>query len=516
MAEGYVVRENRYYDSVFLMQIARRISEETSAEEVAALMGTPSNKDLLSEIGFQDPIIQSASPNDLVIALRANNQDTVDEILVDIDRWLARPPRVAGRRAVRTLSQALADQPQTNLVVISLPGAYAAKEAEAALEDGRNVFLFSNNVSIEDEVRLKQRAREQGLVMMGPDCGTAIIGGAGIGFANVVRKGPVGAIGVAGTGLQEFTSLVHQYGSGVSQAIGTGGRDLSDPVGGITTLRGLAVLQEEPDTEVIALISKPPGERTLLHLNEAMIDSSKPVVACLLGIKDGTLKTGGSLQIARTIEETAVKATELIGVHPSKAASPGPEEMNSRLERERAKLAANQRFIRGVFAGGTFCYQAQQVLGDLGLMTYSNAPLPGMSSLADARKSQGHTCVDMGDDFFTRSRPHPMIDASLRNERILDEAGDPEVAVLLLDFVLGYNASSDPVGDMLDTISQSKAIAEKSGHHLAVVASVCGTDEDPQDRRSQIQKLEGADVIVAPSSAQAAEFAGSLVAELNE
>jgi len=182
MAEGYVVRENRYYDSVFLMQIARRISEETSAEEVAALMGTPSNKDLLSEIGFQDPIIQSASPNDLVIALRANNQDTVDEILVDIDRWLARPPRVAGRRAVRTLSQALSDQPQTNLVVISLPGAYAAKEAEAALEDGRNVFLFSNNVSIEDEVRLKQRAQQQGLIVMGPDCGTAIIGGAGIGL----------------------------------------------------------------------------------------------------------------------------------------------------------------------------------------------------------------------------------------------------------------------------------------------------------------------------------------------
>ena len=515
MAEGYVVRENRYYDSVFLMQIARRISEETAAEEVAALMGTPSNKELLSEIGFQDPIIQSASPNDLVIALRTNSQDTVDEILVDIDRWLARPPRVAGRRAVRTLSQALIDQPQTNLVVISVPGAYAAKEAEAALEDGRNVFLFSNNVSIEDEVQLKQSAQQQGLVVMGPDCGTAIIGGAGIGFANVVRRGPIGAIGVAGTGLQEFTSLVHQYGSGVSQAIGTGGRDLSDEVGGITALRGLELLEDDPDTDVIALISKPPGERTLLHLNEAMIDSSKPVIACLLGIKDGSLKTEGSLQITRTVEETAVKATELVGVHAGEAGRPGSEEMNSRIEKERAMLAANQRFIRGVFAGGTFCYQAQQVLGDLGLATYSNVPLPGMSSLVDPRQSLEHTCLDMGDDLFTRSRPHPMIDPSLRNERLLDEAADPEVAVLLLDFVLGYNASSDPVGDMLDAIAQSKAIAQQSGRHLAVVASVCGTDEDPQDRQSQIQKLETEDVIVAPSSAQAAEVAGKLVTGLS-
>ena len=245
MAEGYVVRENRYFDSVFLMQIARRISDETKADEVAALMGTPSNKELLAEIDFQDPVVQSASPNDLVIALRAKNQNEVDEILADIDQWLARPPRVAGRRAAQTLNQALKDQPQTNLVVISVPGVYAAKEADSALDDGRNVFLFSNNVSVEDELRLKLRAQQNGLVVMGPDCGTAIIAGVGIGFANVVRRGPIGAIGVAGTGLQEFTSLVHQYGSGVSQAIGTGGRDLSDEVGGITALRGLELLESD-------------------------------------------------------------------------------------------------------------------------------------------------------------------------------------------------------------------------------------------------------------------------------
>ena len=516
MAEGYVVRENRYFDSVFLMQIARRISDETKADEVAALMGTPSNKVLLAEIDFQDPVVQSASPNDLVIALRAKNQNEVDEILADIDQWLARPPRVAGRRAAQTLNQALKDQPQTNLVVISVPGVYAAKEADSALDDGRNVFLFSNNVSVEDELRLKQRAQQNGLVVMGPDCGTAIIAGVGIGFANVVRRGPIGAIGVAGTGLQEFTSLVHQYGSGVSQAIGTGGRDLSDEVGGITALRGLELLESDPNTEVIALISKPPGESTLSRLNQVMLDSSKPIMACVLGLEKGRLKAGGMLHIARTVEEASLKAVEVMGVDPGEDQKTGSEEIRSQIKEEQAKFAQSQRYIRGVFAGGTFCYQAQQVLGDLGLTTFSNAPLPGMLRLDNPRQSQEHTCVDMGDDQFTQSRPHPMIDASLRNERMLDEAADPKVAVLLLDFVLGYNASSDPVGDMLAAIEDSKSIAEKNGRHLAVVASVCGTDEDPQDRRSQIQKLEGANVIVARSSAQAAEFAVMFVEELGE
>ena len=514
MATGYVVRENRYYDSVFLMQVAQRISDEPDVDEVAALMGTVNNKQLLADIGFEDPSIRAATPSDLVIAIRAADQDTVERILVNVERWLARPEMVAGRRAVRTLDQALESQPQTNLVVISVPGTYAPRETRQALERGRNVFLFSSNVSVEDELRLKQLAHERGLILMGPDCGTAIIGGRGIGFANVVRSGPIGAIGAAGTGLQEFTSLVHQLGSGVSHAIGTGGRDLSDSVGGLTTLDALSQFEADPSTKVIALVSKPPGPATLAQLREILSRASKPVVACFLGLESNVDVQIGSLHLARTIDEAAEIATRLATGADPKVSSLGPTNAEHRLEAERVKLGREQKFVRGVFAGGTLCYQAQQVMRDLGLAVSSNAPLAGMAALDDPNDSRGHTLVDMGDDLFTRSRPHPMIDATLRNERILKEASDPEASVLLLDFVLGYNASSDPVGDMLGAINEAKSIAEDDGRHLSVVASICGTDDDPQDRKSQIELLESAGILVFPSNAQAAQLAGLLVSGL--
>jgi len=514
MATGYLVRENRYYDSVFLMQVAQRISDETGVDEVAALMGTVNNKQLLADIGFEDPSVRAASPSDLVIAIRAVDQETVGRILDNVERWLARPEKVAGRRAVRTLDQALESQPQTNLVVISVPGTYAPRETKQALERGRSVFLFSSNVSVEDELRLKQLAHQHGLILMGPDCGTAIISGRGIGFANVVRRGPIGTIGAAGTGLQELTSLVHQLGSGVSHAIGTGGRDLSDSIGGLTTLDALSQLEADPSTKVLAIVSKPPGSATLAHLRKILSRASKPVVACFLGLESIVDVQIGSLHLARTIDEAAESATRLATGADSRVSGLSPKNDEQRLEAERVKLGRKQKFVRGIFAGGTLCYQAQQVMRDLGLAVSSNVPLAGMAALEDPHHSRGHTLVDIGDDLFTRSRPHPMIDATLRSERIIKEASDPEAAALLLDFVLGYNASPDPVGDLLGAINEAKSIAEADGRHLNVVASICGTDEDPQDRKSQIKLLESANVVVFPSNAQAAYFAGSLVSGL--
>ncbi|MCJ7667557.1 MAG: acyl-CoA synthetase FdrA [Anaerolineae bacterium] len=514
MATGYTISRNLYFDSVFLMQVAKRLSEEQGIEQVAALMGTEKNKRLLVGMGFEDAEILAAGPNDLIIALKGKSPSSLNAILDNADAWLLRKPSNLSKPGSRTLAEALVRQPHANLVVISVPGDYAASEARMALERGLNVFLFSDNVPVEDELSLKQYARERGLIVMGPDCGTAIIAGVGVGFSNIVRRGPIGVIGAMGTGLQEFTTLVHKGGSGISHAIGTGSRDLSDAIGGISTLSALEALEADPHTEVIALLSKPPGAKTLLLFVERLNRCSKPIVVCFLGIGKYPSEMDIRLARARTLDEAAALATQMATGRPVGRTGVGSQELQALVARERAGMTPEQKYIRGIFAGGTFCYQAQQVMRDAGLVVHSNSPLDGVLGLADPLRSVAHTLVDMGAEMFTQGRPHPMIDATLCRERILAEAEDPQVAVLLVDFILGYNASPDPVGDLLETIAKAKLAASQRGGFLSVAASVCGTEDDPQDLRKEIRTLGEAGVVVLPSSAQAALFSRTLVLSL--
>lgn len=508
MSSGFIIRKNEFYDSVFLMRVAKRIAEQPGVQQSAALMATEKNKTLLAEIHVRGAEIDAASPNDLIVAVVADSESTVRAVLDRLDEWLRREPISAQPIAPRTLDAALEMQPNSNLVAISVPGKYAAREARRALERGLNVFLFSSNVSIENEIALKQFAREHGLIVMGPDCGTAIISGIGIGFANVVRRGAIGAIGAAGTGLQEFTTLVHHAGGGISHALGTGGRDLADAIGGISALTAVDALERDPMTKVIAIISKPPGAQTLARLVERIAQCSKPVVACFLGQRAELPGANIRFRIARTIDEAAMLAVQIANGKPP---SEPVLNLQSLISDARAKLKPTQKYLRGIFAGGTFCYQAQQILQDLGLRVYADSPLQGNFELSDPRRSIEHTLVDMGAEFFTDGRAHPMIDATLRRERILAEAQDPQVAVLLLDFILGYNASADPAGDLVDAITQAQHLAHARGDELIVIASVCGTDGDPQGLNRQIKLLKDVGVIVLPSSAQAARVAGMIV-----
>jgi len=501
MATGYIIRKNEFYDSVFLMRVAKRITEQPGVQQSAALMATEKNKILLADIHLTGAEIDAASPGDLIVAVIADNDQIVRAALDHLDDWLRRDQAGSSEPAPRTLDAALARQPSSNLAVISVPGEYAAREARQALERGLNVFLFSSNVALEDELSLKQFARARGLIVMGPDCGTAIISGIGIGFANVVRRGPIGVIGAAGTGLQEFTTQVHHAGSGISHALGTGGRDLSDAVGGISALSALDALERDAATKVIAIVSKPPGAQTLARLTERMSQCNKPVVACLIGIRDELPGANIRFRVARTLDEAAMLAVQIANGKPS--TSPNPIfNLQSLISSHRARLSPKQKYMRGVFAGGTFCYQAQQILCDAGVVVHSNAPIAGNVALQNARQSVEHTIVDMGAEEFTDGRAHPMIDATLRRERILAEARDPQVAVLLLDFILGYNASAEPVGDLIDVIKQARE------RGIVIVASVCGTEGDPQGLHRQSKLLQDVGVIVLPSSEQAARAAG--------
>ena len=514
MVLGFVIRKNSYYDSVFLMRVAKTISQQKGVVQAAALMGTEKNKGLLREIGVLHSEAAAAAPQDLIIALKADNQEVLDEILKNADSWL-HPAMESGKRlSVRTLEEAWYCQPYSNLAVISVPGEYAAREARRALELGVNVFLFSDHVTIEEEISLKKLAREKGLIVMGPDCGTAIIGGAGIGFANRVRRGPIGVIGASGTGIQEFTSLVHRAGLGISHAIGTGSRDFSDAVGGLSFLSALEALEEDPKTGIIVILSKPPGKAALAALVPRISGCRKPVITCFLGFQESLWQGGTTLQEAWTLDEAAVLAVKgITGTTPSFLA-PDSRLLEEFIQREQTGKSSPQKFIRGLFAGGTFCYQAQQILREQGLEVYSNAPLPGNPELPDPFLSMRHTLVDMGADEFTDRRPHPMIDSRLRYERILKEAEDPQAAVLLLDIILGFNSSPDPAGDLAPAILSAKEKASRMGGSLSVIASVCGTEEDPQDLKQQVRILEEAGALVFPSSAQAARVTALLAKRL--
>ncbi len=505
MTSGFVIRKNQYYDSLFLMGVNKRLLDEKGVQQTAVLMGSAANRELLADIGIKDPRIDAAQPNDLIVAVIADSQTIVDTILGRLDSYLAVKEDLKSRSNVRTLEAALIEKPNADLAVISVPGEYAAREAHKALQAGLNVFVFSDNVSIEDELALKVYAAQHGLLVMGPDCGTSILGGKGIGFANVVRKGSVSVIGAAGTGLQEFTTQIHNAGQGIRHAIGTGSHDLSDKIGGLTTFSALQALQEDAQTRVIAFVSKPPGEKTLKALIERFEKVDKPVVGCFLGIKDALPGEGRTFQRAATIDAAVDATLHLLDAQDARELI--DDQALARLAKEeRAMLSAEQRFVRGIFAGGTFCYQAQQILAEAGIMVNSNTPLEKKNRLEHPDRSKEHTIVDMGDDFYMQGKPHPMIDGTMRRLRILAEGRDPLVAVLLLDFILGYNSSRDPAGELADAIVQVRTQAKKRGGSLCVVASVCGTDGDPQDLKLQTGILREAGAIVFGSNARATRF----------
>jgi succinyl-CoA synthetase alpha subunit len=490
---------NLYRDSVSLMQLSASLGRLPGVEQAAAVMATPANLDLLRAAGLMQTAL-AASPNDLLVAVRGKSGAPLEAALKAALAALDRPPERAGgggpaAQPPRSLQMGLARAPQASLALISVPGEYAAAEALKALRLGLNVMLFSDNVALEDEIALKREALGRGLLLMGPDCGTAIVDGVPLGFANAVRRGAIGVVGASGTGMQQVTSLVHRRGGGVSQAIGTGGRDLHRDVGGITMLQGLERLARDPDTRVIVLISKPPAPEVAKAVHDAARRAGKPVVVNFVGSRE---EVGGkNLFPARTLEEAAIAAVALSkGRKPGRAAPAAPK-------RPAAKLGPAQRYVRGLYSGGTFCYEACALLGD----AWSNAPVDPSRKMKDVWRSREHTLVDLGDDVFTRGRPHPMIDHRLRNERLAAEAADPEVAVILFDVVLGYGAHPDPAAEMLPAL----AAARKKNRSVAFVASVCGTDEDPQGLERQESALRAAGVLLAESNARAVMLASALV-----
>ncbi|KXB01357.1 hypothetical protein AKJ44_02640 [candidate division MSBL1 archaeon SCGC-AAA261F17] len=515
------VYKGEYKESVFLMRISQQIGGLDGVKQASAIMATDANKELLKEAETITDEVASAGSNDLAIVVDAESPEIAEDAISQAEEMMKEAARERAEEAekiYKTLNSAAQGEPDSNLVLISVPGRFADREAERALKAGKHVMIFSDGVSVEDEVRLKRLGREKDLLVMGSDCGTAIISGVGLGFANAVKRGPIGVVAAAGTGAQEVTSLVSEKGPGISHAIGTGGRDLHDEVGGITMLMGLQALSEDPETETIVLVSKPPSPKVAEEILESASNVEKPVVIVFLGGDPKIIEEAG-LTPATTLEDAAMKAIALQGKGEAESIifSDELDEVKSIAKKEYEGLESGQKYVRGLYSGGTFCSETMLILRELIGDTYSNVPLKPDLKLDDSNKSKEHTIVDMGEDEFTAEidRPHPMIWHGLRQERIMSEASDPETAVILLDVVLGYGAHEDPAGELTPTIKEAKETAEKEGRSLPVVASVCGTAQDPQDLSDQEEKLADVGVIVMPSNAQAARMA-ALIASRGE
>jgi FdrA protein len=514
-----ILRKDSYFDSVFLMLISSDIKQMDGISEAVVAMGTEMNLDLIKDMGMSGPELEGATANDLIIAVDAADEKTVALAEQTVDEKLRQKSDQGDGDSWRPGSSAAAVEaiPDANLVVISLPGQYAARETRKMLSAGKHVMLFSDNVSLDDEIALKKLAREKGLLMMGPDCGTAIINGKPLCFANVVPRGPVGVVSASGTGLQEVTSLIARAGSGVSQGIGTGGRDLkSEKVGGSTTLAAIEALAADPETKVIVVISKPPAPAVAETVISALKKTGKPAVIHLIGLVPET-RVDGNLHFAGNLEEVARMAAALAEDHTYRPRlfDAGNDEIDAIVERETSGISSQQKYLRGYFTGGTLTDEAVFVLNERLGGIYSFDPADPAFKLEDPQKSVKHTIVDLGEDVFTVGRPHPMIDPSTRTERMDREATDAEVAVVLLDCVIGYGSHPDPAGAMAPSIKRMKAAAEKRGGYLAVVASITGTEGDFQIFSAQKQTLEDAGVVVMPSNHQATQLAGRIMAELD-
>ena len=512
-----IVRKDSYFDSVFLMQLSKGLKEAEGVDDAVVAMGTPMNLELLRGLGYDEAELAGASPNDLVTAVDCPDAAAVELAFAAAAELLARKKRKTGgaSQMPASLDAAVELMPGANLALISLPGAWAAREARKALLKGLHVMLFSDNVSLEDEIALKRLGRERGLLVMGPDCGTAIIDGKPLCFANVVRRGPVGVIAASGTGLQEVTCLVDRLGSGISQGIGTGGRDLkNEKVGGITMLMGIEALARDAATSVIVVISKPPAPSVARQVTEALEMAGKPAVVHFIGLEAPATGKGSVLRYASSLEEAARLAVELAGASKKDGAALSaarPEEFEALAAREASRLGPGQRHLRGYYTGGTLADEAMILLHRLTGAVYSNNQTQPDFVLVDPKRSVGHTVVDLGDDVFTVGRPHPMIDPSTRTERVLAEKDDASIAVVLVDVVLGYGSHEDPAGALLPALVEARRAAEARGGYLPVIASVVGTKGDYQGMEAQVAKLEAAGCVVMPSNFRAASLAARIV-----
>ncbi|MBV9314222.1 MAG: protein FdrA [Pseudonocardia sp.] len=500
------LHQDTYVDSVIQLSGTRAMRQVKGVDWAAAAIATPTNLKSLAAEGFDLADLGSAGANDLFLAVRACGPDAVTAA-VEAGEAAMFAPRVAaepvdGRRRARSLAEALERAPEASVAVISVPGDYAALEAHKALSSGLDVLLFSDNVSVDAEIELKDRANRLGRLVMGPGAGTAMLGRVCLGFANVVRPGRVAVVAAAGTGAQEAASLVDRWGIGVSHVIGLGGRDLSADVGGRMALSAVRALLDDAHTDVILLVSKPPSAPVARAVLEAAADA--PLIAALIGVSEDFQAPPGVV-VTRTLEAGALAAVRAAG-----GSTPDVTRgLLAKVERASGELAPERTLVRGLFSGGTLCYESLVILSEVLGPVYSNTPLD--KAYGPPVPGGAHSCLDLGEEEYTRGRPHPMIDPAARIELLAEHGADPAVAAIILDVVLGYGAHPDPASELAPLCAE---IIATGGPR--VITYLLGTDQDPQGYATQRRAFEAAGCLVTETAARASLAAAALATRIPE
>jgi len=475
-----IIKEDAYYDSIFLMNISVEIQKTEGVKQVVLLMGTDMNKTVLEELNLKNEKTDHATPNDLIIVIEAEQEESIEKSISKLNNITSKNgSELKSEKNIHynSLDEALKELSGINLAFITIPGKFVADEAKKVIEEGITPFIFSDNVPLSEEIELKKIAKEKGIFVMGPGCGTSVINGVSLGLMSIVSQGHIGIIGASGSGIHEVAVLIDRAGLGITQAIGTGGRDLLDEVGGMTMIQSFKFLKEDPATKVIVLISKPPDFTTMKKVLKEVSSCSKPVVVNFIGGNENIVKEAGAVP-ASTLEDTALRAISLVN---------------------KEKIPENVI---------TSCKEKLDIIE-----LYSNIQYQKTIKLKDSNKSYKHTLIDMGGEEFTKGKPHPVIDPSIIKERLWREGSNANVSVILMDILLGYGAHNDPVGVIEGTLKSLKDKAEKDKRHLSIVVSVCGTDKDPQNLHTQIEKLKNIGCIIMPSNAQAAFLSGLIVSK---
>jgi len=493
------IRKGFYLDSVALMRLSAEISALGGIEEAVLMTGTPANQQIMKDAGLLTETGEGASANDLIIALRADGKSSANRALAQVQKSLQGNQSTGKAKQTSnysTLGSAITALPEMNLALISTPGAYASREAHVALDHGINVMIFSDNVSVEKEVALKRKAQDLGLLVMGPDCGTAYINSVPLAFANAVKQGNVSVIAASGTGLQEFSVLLSKLGSGIRHGIGVGGRDMTDDVGALSTLMAIDLLAADEQTEQIVLISKPPGSQTAKLVFDKLANCGKPAIACVFGLKN---PTASGIRFTSTLLETAELAA-------------GSDSQEENIEAKAKTLAdgldgRQRRDLKGLFTGGTLCTEAHLVLQSAGIEVSSNA----IKNDPSAKQNTKHLLVDLGADEYTLGKPHPMLEPSVRTPYLIDELQNPSNAVIMLDVVLGYGAHSNPASVVAQVVRETLSNADNKP---IVIASVCGTEDDPQNYQQQCTELEQNNIILCDCNSEMARLGAAILRQL--
>ena len=506
------VEEGRYIDSLETLFASSVLVEQEGVRNGYAGLGSKAFRETATEEGLVCPELNKVTDNDFVIIADCADEAAFASAVAAVYASFESESGGEIEESFPSTKAAVQKHPEINLCSVSVPGEYAYAEVKKALNAGLHCVVFTNNVPLEQEREMKLLAREKGLLCMGPDCGVANINGAALVLSSINNRGPFGIVGASGTGIQHVAAIMHEAGSGVSQTIGTGGNDCKDAVGGIMMLMGIEAMEADPETKYIALISRKPGDTVLPKLLEKIKTCRKPVVALFMGCDRTAVEASGAIYAA-SLDDCAVECLKLIGIDYPLATE---EELRAQAAEEVKKYGPEQKYLRGLYTGGTYMDEAANAMIPRIGTIWSNCPIKPEWKLTDSYVSCENSCVDYGEEEFTLGRPHPAIDPGIRKPAILREAMDPEVAVIILDFILTPPGHMDPTGYVIEDILMAQQMAEAEGRHITFVASVLGTTADLQDKNKQERQLREAGVIVCQTNYRAAVLASEIIRQKKE